>query len=478
MTLQEPGYELVSGKNKFKNIIKVIGVGGAGCNAVKHLHKLGFNDIGLMICNTDAQALENAPSSLRRLQIGIELTKGLGAGTKSEMGKKAAEESKDSIEKVLKESTEMLFITAGMGGGTGTGAAPVIAEIAKKLGILVVAVVTDAFTFEGKNKRTQAKKGIEELKQYCDTVLVIKNDRLETIYGNMEIEEAYAKADDVLANAVKSIAELITRPGIINLDFADVRTVLGEAGQAVMGIAEAEGEDRAEVAIREALKSPLLENNDIKGATKILVSIAYSPESKILMSDQNKVTKIIEETIGEENEADIFKHGFAIDETLGKKVRVTVVAAGFVDNFVVEITSKVAKMQIPQPQAQPEPQKVETVASTPVMETVVPTQKVQVVTVPTPTPIKTVDTMLPNNVQVVQTATAQPVFFEDKKSDSEQIKQMIQGFVREGYKNPKLQQPAFVRSGTPLYELNKVKASGKAKTYELNQLLDLLGTKY
>jgi cell division protein FtsZ len=469
MTLQEPGYELVSDKNKFKNIIKVIGVGGAGCNAVKHLHRLGFNDIGLMICNTDAQALDNAPSSLRRLQIGIELTKGLGAGTKSEMGKKAAEESKDSIEKVLRESTEMLFITAGMGGGTGTGAAPVIAEIARKLGILVVAIVTDAFSFEGKNKRTQAKKGIDELKQYCDTVLVIKNDRLETIYGNMEIEEAYAKADDVLANAVKSIAELITRPGIINLDFADVRTVLGGAGQAVMGIAEAEGEERAEIAIREALKSPLLENNDIKGATKILVSIAYSPECKIFMSDQNKVTKIIEETIGEENEADIFKHGFAIDESLGKKVRVTVVAAGFEDVFDLEIPinpPKIIEATMP---------KIE-VASTPVSGTVLPNAKIHVVNIPTKIGEK--EAVLPTNIQVVQTTTAQPVFFEDKKSDGEQIKQMIQGFVREGYKNPKLQQPSFARNGKPLYELNKVKQSGKSKTYELNQLLDLLISKY
>lgn len=218
----EPDYEILP-KNKFRNIIKVIGVGGAGCNAVKHMHTLGVNDIGLVICNTDQQALEFSDPSMKRLQIGVELTKGLGAGTEPLIGKKAAQESEASIRELLKEPTEMVFITAGMGGGTGTGAAPVIAQIAREMGLLTIAVVTDPFPFEGLDKIEQAKVGIEELKQHCDTVLIIKNQRLEEQFGDMDIEEAYAKADDVLANGVKSIAEFITRTGVINLDFADVK---------------------------------------------------------------------------------------------------------------------------------------------------------------------------------------------------------------------------------------------------------------
>lgn len=313
---EEPEYELVP-KNKFRNIIKVIGVGGAGCNAVKHMHSMGVNDIGLIICNTDQQALESASPEIKRLQIGVELTKGLGAGTEPTMGKKAAEESEKSIRELLKEPTEMVFITAGMGGGTGTGAAPVIAKIAKEMNLLTIAVVTDPFPFEGGDKIFQARIGIEELKKNCDTVLIIKNERLEEQFGDMDIEEAYAKADDVLANGVKSIAELITRTGIINLDFADVKKVLGGAGQAVMGTAEAEGEKRVEEAIKLALSSPLLESNDISGAQRILLSIAYSPEHKIKLSDQTLVTKFVESQI--QSKASLFKHGFATDNNLGKK---------------------------------------------------------------------------------------------------------------------------------------------------------------
>ncbi len=433
----EPEFEIVSSKNKFKNIIKVIGVGGAGCNAVKHMHHLGVRDIGLVICNTDQQALESAPSEIRRLQIGIELTKGLGAGTEASMGKKAAEESEKAIREVLKEPTEMVFITAGMGGGTGTGAAPVIARIAKDMGRLTVAVVTDPFTFEGEEKIKQARAGIEELKKHSDTVLIIKNERLEMQYGDMDIEDAYAKADDVLANGVKSIAELITRPGIINLDFADVKKVLGGAGQAVMGTAEAEGDKRAEEAIKAALSSPLLESNGISGAQRILVSIAYSPEHKIKLSDQTLVTKFIESQI--QAKAQLFKHGFAVDDQLGKKVRVTIVAAGFdlapEQEEVREVKFEVVKENVAkdgavkadkdQPQADP-----------------------LAITIPEPQP--------------------------PKRDDMEQIRTMIQRFMREGYRNPALNHPTYARNGIELQDVRKLKQGSKVLEYELDHLLSMM----
>lgn len=430
----EPEFEIVSSKNKFKNIIKVIGVGGAGCNAVKHMHHLGVRDIGLVICNTDQQALESAPSEIRRLQIGIELTRGLGAGTEAKMGQKAAEESEKAIREVLKEPTEMVFITAGMGGGTGTGAAPVIARIAKDMGRLTVAVVTDPFTFEGEEKIKQARAGIEELKKHSDTVLIIKNERLEMQYGDMDIEDAYAKADDVLANGVKSIAELITRPGIINLDFADVKKVLGGAGQAVMGTAEAEGDKRAEEAIKAALSSPLLESNGIGGAQRVLVSIAYSPEHKIKLSDQTLVTKFIESQI--QAKAQLFKHGFAVDDQLGKKVRVTIVAAGF--------------------DLAPEPEEIKVIEPemTAQSENAIRTPKGQ----PQPEP------------EPVQVVVPEP----PRRDDMEQIRTMIQRFMREGYRNPALNSPTYARNGVELRDVKKLKQGSKVLEYELDTLLNMM----
>lgn len=431
----EPEFEIVSSKNKFKNIIKVIGVGGAGCNAVKHMHHLGVRDIGLVICNTDQQALESAPSEIRRLQIGIELTKGLGAGTEASMGKKAAEESEKAIREVLKEPTEMVFITAGMGGGTGTGAAPVIARIAKDMGRLTVAVVTDPFTFEGEDKITQARAGIEELKKYSDTVLIIKNERLEMQYGDMDIEEAYHKADDVLANGVKSIAELITRPGIINLDFADVKKVLGGAGQAVMGTSEAEGDKRAEEAIKAALSSPLLESNGISGAQRVLVSIAYSSEHKIKLSDQTLVTKFIESQI--QAKARLFKHGFAVDDQLGKKVRVTIVAAGF------DLTPE---------QEEVKDVKVDLIKENVIKEGSLKVEKGQL------------------QVEPFTMVIPEP----PKRDDMEQIRTMIQRFMREGYRNPALNNPTYARNNIELQDIKKLKQSSKVLEYELDYLLNMM----
>lgn len=338
-------------KSKMEKIIKVIGVGGGGGNAMLNMYNQGMHDVDFVACNTDAQALKQFPEDVIQLQLGAELTKGLGAGTDWKVGKQAAIESEKSINDILADPTEMVFITAGMGGGTGTGAAPEIARYAKSKNRLTIGVVTDPFRHEGLDKFEQASNGIAKLKDYCDTVLVIKNDRLVEMYGDLDIESAYKKADEVLANAVKSIAELITRPGIVNLDFADVKTVLGDAGHAVMGSAEATGPDRASLAIEAALNSPLLENNNIKGAKRILVSIAYSdelPEYKIKMSDQAKVTDFVESQI--KSRAKIFKHGFAIDRTLKDKVRVTIVAARFDDNFeepeIVEPPKEEPKVEV------------------------------------------------------------------------------------------------------------------------------------
>ena len=452
---EEPDYELVP-KNKFRNIIKVIGVGGAGCNAVKHMHNMGVNDIGLVICNTDQQALESASPEIKRLQIGVELTKGLGAGTEPTMGKKAAEESEKAIRELLKEPTEMVFITAGMGGGTGTGAAPVIAKIAKEMNLLTIAVVTDPFPFEGGDKIIQARIGIEELKKNCDTVLIIKNERLEEQFGDMDIEEAYAKADDVLANGVKSIAELITRTGIINLDFADVKKVLGGAGQAVMGTAEAEGEKRVEEAIKLALSSPLLESNDISGAQRILLSIAYSPEHKIKLSDQTLVTKFVESQI--QSKASLFKHGFATDSNLGKKVRVTIVAAGF---------------DLIEPEPLPEP----------VVENVKPIVIAATVkaSVPQPTASVGASSINTGNTQnpVEETATYAEINEPkvEQKDTTEQIKAMIQRFMREGYRNPALNTtPTYVRNGVELQDIKKLRQNGRVLEYELDQLLAMMET--
>lgn len=319
-------------QNGMPKIIKVIGVGGAGGNAIQTMHKMGIHDVDIVACNTDLQVLRKLPEDIKRIQLGIELTKGLGAGAQPKVGELAAIESEDVLYKIFDEPTEMVFITAGMGGGTGTGAAPVIARIAKKRNMLTIGVVTDPFNWEGTEKIEQALEGIERMKEHCDTVLIVKNDRLEELYPDMNIQEAFEKADRVLANGVKSIAELITRPGIINLDYADVKTVLKDAGQAVMGSAEASGPNRAEEAVKEALKSPLLQNNNIKGSKRLLVSISHSdekPEYQIKMKDQAMIMKIIESQI--KTKAKIVKHGYSVDRSLGDKLRITIVAAGITE---------------------------------------------------------------------------------------------------------------------------------------------------
>ncbi len=324
-----------------KSIIKVIGVGGGGSNAVNHMYNLGIKDVEFVACNTDAQALKNSPVP-NRLQIGVNITEGLGAGANPEKGREAALESKDDIRDMLADNTKMLFVTAGMGGGTGTGAAPVIAKIAKELDILTVGIVTMPFGFEGKKKWALAQQGVNELKEGCDTVLVILNDKLKEIYGNLSIRDAFAKADNVLTTAAKGIAEIITVPGYVNVDFQDVKTVMMNAGAAVMGSATMEGEGRARKAAESALVSPLLNNREVRGAKKILLSIMSGEAAELQMDELTDITEYIQEMAGDEAEM-IFGHG--IDPELGDSIRVTVIATGF-DNQDSEKTDERETVQV------------------------------------------------------------------------------------------------------------------------------------
>jgi cell division protein FtsZ len=307
-------------------IIKVIGVGGGGSNAVNYMFEKKIKDVEFAVCNTDRQALAKSPVPVK-IQLGATLSQGLGAGMDVVKGKEAALENLEEIKALLGGATQMIFITAGMGGGTGTGAAPVIAQLAKEMGKLTVSVVTAPYTWEGLDKKEQALEGIELLKKYSDTVLVVLNDKLEELYEDMTMSQAFAEADGILLNAVKSISEIITTNGNINTDFKDVEKVLKEAGQSVMGTSEASGPERAKIAIQEALDSPLLNDRDIKGAKRILVTLATSKKSEATMKEQREIWRFVLSQVG--GEARMFKLGTITDDSLGEKLRVTIVAAGF-----------------------------------------------------------------------------------------------------------------------------------------------------
>ncbi len=307
------------------SIIKVIGVGGGGGNAVNHMYRQGIEGVSFAVCNTDLQALDLSPVPLK-IQLGASLTEGRGAGSKPEVGENAAIENIDEIRRYLENNTKMVFITAGMGGGTGTGAAPVIAKIARELGILTVGIVTVPFHFEGKRRRRLAAEGLEKMRESVDTLIVINNERLREMTGDLPINEAFAKADDVVATAAKGIAEVISIKGVINVDFNDVYTVMKDSGVAIMGRAEAEGENRALKAIQSALESPLLNDNDITGAEYCLLNITYG-NHQITMDEITEITDYIEEVSGETAEV-IFGH--AKDENLSEgKIAVTIIATGF-----------------------------------------------------------------------------------------------------------------------------------------------------
>ena len=307
------------------SIIKVIGVGGGGGNAVKHMYRTGIHNVSFVLCNTDNQALMNSDIPVK-LQLGKRITKGLGAGNKPWVAKEAAEESTEDIKRLLEDGSEMVFITAGMGGGTGTGAAPVIAKIAKEMGLLTVGIVTIPFYFEGKHKILQAINGVEEMSKNVDALLVINNERLIDIYKKLTVREGFAKADDTLTDATKSIAETITLPGDINLDFADVKSTLKDGGVAIMSSGIASGSNRLAKAFEDALHSPLINNNDAFDAKKILFNISSSESVPLIMEEMTEINDFMAKF--ESKDIEVI-WGTATDENLGDNVKITVLATGF-----------------------------------------------------------------------------------------------------------------------------------------------------
>ncbi len=314
------------------SMIKVLGVGGGGGNAVNHMFEMGIKDVNFIVCNTDSQALVNSPVPVK-VQLGETLTEGRGAGNKPEIGKQAAIESLDDVTECLKANTKMVFITAGLGGGTGTGAAPVIAKATKEMGILTVAIVTIPFRFEGQLRINQAINGIREIRQHVDSLLVINNEKLREVFGNLRLSDAFSKADNVLTSAAKGIAEIITVHGHVNVDFADVQTVMTNSGVALLGSGAAEGENRAVKAIQEAISSPLLNNNDIRGAKNILLNIASGSE-EVSMDEIGDITDYVtNETAANTN----IIWGTCSDVSLNKALSVTIIATGFESGTIPEL---------------------------------------------------------------------------------------------------------------------------------------------
>ncbi|MBD0331490.1 MAG: cell division protein FtsZ, partial [Chitinophagaceae bacterium] len=308
------------------SIIKVIGIGGGGSNAVNYMYGQKIEGVNFIICNTDAQAiaLSHVPN---KIQLGPHLTQGLGAGANPEIGRQATEESLEEIKRILEVNTKMAFITVGMGGGTGTGGAPIIAKICQDLGILTVGIVTTPFTYEGKKRQQQAEEGIKTLKQYVDTLLVISNDKLRHQFGNLKMREAFAKADNILATAAKCITDVISSTGQINVDFADVCTVMRNGGVAILGSASADGENRALKAVEEALNSPLLNDNDIRGAKWILINInSAEGEFEFTMDEVEIIQNYILSQAGENTDVIL---GLGYDNSLENKIGITIIATGF-----------------------------------------------------------------------------------------------------------------------------------------------------
>ena len=323
---QDLAFELTPNRS---SIIKVIGVGGGGNNAINYMYKQGIKDVNFVICNTDSQALESSPVSVK-IQLGQELTEGLGAGSNPEKGKQSAIDSIDEIDSLLSGNTKMVFITAGMGGGTGTGATPVIAQRAKEMGILTVGIVTLPFKFESRLRYNQAIEGVKALQDKVDSLLLINNEKLREMYGNLPISQAFSKADNVLLVAAKGIAEIITGRGYVNVDFADVSTIMRNSGLAIMGSAYGHGPNRAIEAIQEALNSPLLNNNDITGAKSVLLNVTYGT-SEISMDELSDITDFVYNSISEDAH---FIWGMGVDESIGDGINVTIVATRFHGNNI------------------------------------------------------------------------------------------------------------------------------------------------
>ena len=310
-----------------KSIIKVLGVGGGGSNAVSYMYKQGISGVDFAICNTDNQAMETSLVPIK-IRLGPELTGGRGAGSRPQMGKQACIESIDDIRDFILDGTKMLFVTAGMGGGTGTGAAPIIAKAARESDILTVGIVTLPFTFEGSRRKRQALEGLEEMKNNVDALIVISNDKLRDIHGDLKLSDAFSRADNILTTAARGIAEIITMPGYVNVDFEDVNTVMRDSGVAIMGTAMFEGENRARKAVQAALNSPLLEDNDIRGAQHILLNIS-SGRTEVTMDEIFEITEYVQAEAGYGTD---LIWGNCIDDSLGEKLSVTIIATGFEQN--------------------------------------------------------------------------------------------------------------------------------------------------
>jgi len=335
-----------------ESIIKVMGVGGGGGNAVNHMYKLGIKDVSFLVCNTDRIALgqSSVPS---KLQLGP----GLGAGGKPERARELANENRDRIREALNDGTKMLFITAGMGGGTGTGASPIVAQVAQEMEILTVGIVTIPFAFEGKPKIRKALVGVAELAEHVDALLVINNEKLCKIFPDLDLPNAFDKSDDVVSNAAKSIAEIITVPGYINTDFADVYNTLKKGGVAIMNVGQASGEERITRAIRNALESPLVNTNDVRGASRVLLQFYCSHENAIRMNEFSQITAFVEQ-VGDEVEV---QWGASYDDSLGEEVRVTIIATGYsvsdipgINAIPLEITKPDTDIEEQKPTQQPE----------------------------------------------------------------------------------------------------------------------------
>jgi cell division protein FtsZ len=366
------------------SIIKVIGVGGGGGNAVNYMYDLGIEGVDFVICNTDSQALALSPVP-NKIQLGPHLTQGLGAGANPEIGKQASEESMEDINKILKVNTRMAFVTCGMGGGTGTGGAPVVAKICRELGILTVGIVTMPFTYEGRKRMKQAQEGIDRMREHVDTILIISNDKLRQQFGNLPFTQAFAKADDILATAAKCITDVINTTGQINVDFADVCTVMRNGGVAILGSASASGEDRALQAVEEALNSPLLNDNDIRGAKWLLLNITSAAgEHEHTMDEAEAIQAFVQRQAGDNCDVIL---GMGHDPSLEDKIAVTVIATGFNHkDYQPEVQEK-----------SNEPEKVYMPLGTPGASTLGTNNTVQASAV---APAKPVDTMAPTMVEM------------------------------------------------------------------------------
>ncbi len=399
------------------HIIKVIGVGGGGSNAVNHMYRQGITGVNFVVCNTDAQALDMSPVP-NKVQLGLNITEGLGAGSIPEMGRKAAEESVEEIKGFLSKNTKMVFITAGMGGGTGTGAAPIVAKVAKEMGILTVGIVTIPFSFEGPKRKKQANEGLEELRRYVDTLLIISNDKLRDMYEKMTLSEAFGKANDVLTTAAKGIAEIITVPGLVNVDFEDVRTVMKDGGSAIMGSATAVGENRAIEAVEAAMSSPLLDDNNIKGAKHVLLYITGGTK-EIMMDEITEITDYVQQVAG--SNADVI-FGTGSDEKLGEGLSVTIIATGFKnDSQVLPSPSYTEKREVLSLNVDPEP-KVEEIHKENEIQFEIKEAQVESKPEATPTPVFQLEINSKTQIEDEQT----PILEEAQQVVSNDINEVIE----------------------------------------------------